>query len=195
MNSDLLAAFLNDNNGFDGGAFELFTKLKYRNEFRTLPDLPACGEDFLVELRRQVPALKARGVDVVMLPHGGVRILTLLEAREDRMSDNLLRAQYRESPQLRREFSSFESYAAYERANAAGKVHSVTRAGKDNQQSSQSSNAAQSDVDTRLPLEEQCRQRWALDPNLRAEFHENYTAFLAYERAHANGQVKLFRSA
>jgi len=195
MNSDLLAAFLNDNNGFDGGAFELFTKLKYRNEFRTLPDLPACGEDFLVELRRQVPALKARGVDVVMLPHGGVRILTLLETREDRMSDNLLRAQYRESPQLRREFSSFESYAAYERANAAGKVHSVTRAGKDNQQSSQSANAAQSAVDPRLPLEEQCRQRWALDPNLRAEFHENYTAFLAYERAHANGQVKLFRSA
>jgi hypothetical protein len=61
MNSDLLAAFLKDHNGFDRSAYELYTKLKCRSEFRTLP---ACGEDFVLELRRQEPALKGRGVDV-----------------------------------------------------------------------------------------------------------------------------------
>ena len=84
--------------------------------------------------------------------------------------------------------------AAYQKAHDSGRVHIARVGNKDNQQSPQSSNAAQSAVDPRLPLEEQCRQRWALDPNLRAEFHESYTAFLAYERAHANGQVKLFRA-
>jgi hypothetical protein len=61
MNSDLLAAFLKDHNGFVGSALELYSNLRRRPEFRTLP---ACGEDFYLELRRQEPALKGRGVDV-----------------------------------------------------------------------------------------------------------------------------------
>jgi len=193
MNTELLAAFLNDNNGFDGGAFELFTKLKYRDEFRSLPDLPACGEDFALELRRQLPELEARGVRVVMLPNGGVRIKTALESREDQSVENLWRAEYNESAQLRREFTSFASYAAYQRASASGRVHTTTRVSNQDNRGSQSNVAPQSTVDSRLPLEEQCRQRWALDPNLRAEFHENYAAFLAYEKANARGQVRLFR--
>jgi len=191
MNVELLAAFLNDNNGFDGGVYELWTALKNRNEFRLLPDLPSCGEDFLIDLRKQVPALKTRGVEIVLLPHGGVRIKTALEAREELMSENLLRAQYNESAQLRREFSSYESYAAYQKAYANGRAKSVTHSrSKDSQQS----NAAQSDVDPRLPLEERCRQRWAIEPGTRAEFHDNYGAFLAFEKANARGQARVFRA-
>jgi hypothetical protein len=59
---------------------------------------------------------------------------------------------------------------------------------------SQLSNAAQCDVAPHVPLEEQCRQRWDLEPELRAEFRDNYEAYLAYEKAVANGQV-LFREA
>jgi hypothetical protein len=192
MNSDLLAAFLNDNNGFDGGAFELFTKLKYRNEFRSLPDLPACGEDFLSELRTKIPDLKARGVDVCLL-NGGVRIKTALESREDQSFENLWRAEYNASAQLRREFTSFASYAAYQRASASGRVHTTTRVANQDNRGSQSNVAPQSTVDSRLPVEERCRQRWELEPAIRAEFHENYAAFLAYEKANARGQVRLFR--
>jgi hypothetical protein len=192
MNSDSLAAFLSDRSGFDGGASELYTALTRHNNFRLLPDLPASGEDFLIELRRQVPELKARGVEVVLSPHGGVQILTPLERREGRISDNLLRAQWRDNPQLRREFSSFETYAAYEKANAAGRAHSVV--GNKANQGSQSSEAPHSDVDPRLPLEEQCRQRWAIEPATRAEFRDNYAAFLNYEKANAKGQARVFRA-
>jgi hypothetical protein len=61
MNSDLLAAFLKDQASFVGSALELYARLKRRPEFRTLP---ACGEDFYLELRRQEPALRDRDVDV-----------------------------------------------------------------------------------------------------------------------------------
>ena len=188
MNGELLAAFLKDQNGFEGGAFELYTRLKRRPEFLTIP---ACGEGFLLELRRQVPEMKGRGVDVVCLPDGGVQIKTPLESRADRMDDNLMRAQWRDNPQLRREFSSYEAYAAYEKANASGRVHVARVSNKDNQSSSQSSNA---DVDQRLPLEERCRQRWAIEPKTRKEFRDNYGAFLAYEQRAEKGQVRVFRA-
>jgi hypothetical protein len=77
MNSELLAAFLKDHNGFEGSAFELYTKLKYRPEFRTLP---ACGEDFVLELRRQVPEMKGRDVDVACSLDGDVHIKIRLSA-------------------------------------------------------------------------------------------------------------------
>jgi hypothetical protein len=191
MNGELLATFLKDENGFDGGAAELYTRMRarFRNEYRTMTDLPACGEDFLLELRRELPKLKARGVDVVMLPNGGVRIKTALEVREDRMNDNLMRAQWRDNPQLRREFSSFESYAAYEKANASGKVHVARASNKDNQQSSQNA-----DVDPRLPLEERCRQIWKISPNIRSEFRDNFDAFFAYEQRAEKGQARVFRA-
>ena len=65
MNSDLLADFLKNESGFVGSALDLFASLKRRPEFRTT--LPACGGDFYLELRRQVPALRDRGVDVAFL--------------------------------------------------------------------------------------------------------------------------------
>jgi hypothetical protein len=191
MNGELLAEFLKNENGFDGGAYELFTRMRsrLRNEFRTMTDLPGCGEDFLLELRRQVPEMKSMGVDIVFLPNGGVRIKTPLEAREDKLLETTLRMQWRDSPQLRREFSSYEAYAAYEKAKASGRVHVARVANKDNQQSSQNA-----DVDPRLPLEERCRQRWAIEPATRAEFGDNYARFLAYEQRAEKGQVRIFRA-
>jgi hypothetical protein len=79
--------------------------------------------------------------------------------------------------------------AAYERTFGSGSVHATANAQRpanDNKDTV----APQSTVDARLPLEERCRQRWALDPALRTEFHDNYAAFLAYEKANARGQVR-----
>src|ERR1700735_462082 len=103
MNSDLLAAFLKDHNGFDGGPSELYTALRSRRELRALPDLPFCNDDFVSELRTKIPELEARGVSVVCLPNGGVRIKTEISARQDQDSENALRAEYNGNPQLRRE--------------------------------------------------------------------------------------------
>lgn len=46
-----------------------------------------------------------------------------------------------------------------------------------------------------LPLEERCKAQWDADAKLRGEFANNYTAFLAYERASADGKVKVLKSA
>jgi hypothetical protein len=193
MNIELLAAFLDDNNGFDGGASELYTALKSRKELRTLPDLPSCGEDFLSELRTRIPELEARGVAVVCLPNGGVRIKTGIAARQDQDSENALRAEYKGNSQLRREFATFESYAGYQRAVTSGRFRSIapTQGPRfDNEED----RGPQSNVDPRLPLEERCRQRWAVEPATRAEFNNHYEAFEAYERASARGQVRRFGS-
>jgi hypothetical protein len=195
MNTELLAAFLNGHNGFDGGAIELYTALKSRKALRTLPDLPSCGEDFLSELRTKIPELEARGVSVVCLPNGGVRIKTGVAARRDQDSEKALRAEYNVNPQLRREFATFESYAAYQRVFASGRIHSTARVSAEDNRGSQSNLAPQSNVDARLPLEERCRQRWALEPATRAEFNNHYEAFEAYERANSRGQVRRFKSA
>lgn len=42
-----------------------------------------------------------------------------------------------------------------------------------------------------LPLDERCRARWERDENLRADYGNNYDAYLAFERAHAAGKVKV----
>jgi hypothetical protein len=198
MNTELLAAFLNDHNGFDGGAIELYTALKSRKELRALPDLPFCGEDFLAELRTKIPELEAHGVSVVCLPNGGVRIKTGIAARQDQDSESALHAEYNGNPQLRREFATFASYAAYQRAVASGRFRSIapTQGPKVGSETlnNEDNRGPQSTVDPRLPLEERCRQRWALEPATRAEFNNHYEAFEAYERASTRGQVRRFRS-
>jgi hypothetical protein len=191
MNADSLAAFLKNQSGFEGMAYDLFAMLISRTEFLTMPDLPACSTDFLFELRNQLLELEARGVEVVMLGDGAVRIKTTLETRDE----NLLRAQWRDNPQLRREFSCFESYAAYERAYASGRLQDSSIAvSNDPNLGSESKTEPESTFDPNLPFDEQCRQRWDLESATRDEFRENYDAYLAYEKAVANGQV-LFRDA
>jgi hypothetical protein len=54
---------------------------------------------------------------------------------------------------------------------------------------SESNSEPESTVDPHLSIEERCRQRWDLEET-RAEFRDNYEAFLAYEKAVASGQVR-----
>lgn len=48
-------------------------------------------------------------------------------------------------------------------------------------------------IDNRLPLEDQCNAEWQQDPQLRAEFGNQLSAYLAYRRAESNGQVRIFK--
>ncbi len=45
-----------------------------------------------------------------------------------------------------------------------------------------------------LPIEEQCKVKWEKSPNLRAEFGGNYDNYLAYEKAAANGQIRMLKN-
>jgi len=49
-------------------------------------------------------------------------------------------------------------------------------------------------VDTsNLPIEEQCKAKWDADPDLRAEFMDDYESWQAYAIAEDNGQVKMYK--
>lgn len=39
----------------------------------------------------------------------------------------------------------------------------------------------------------QAEERWNSDPDLRAEFGDNLSAYVAYERANSSGRVKTYR--
>ena len=46
-------------------------------------------------------------------------------------------------------------------------------------------------VDPNLPVEERAKAEWDKDPALRAEFKDNFTAFLAFKKADEAGSVKI----
>ena len=46
-------------------------------------------------------------------------------------------------------------------------------------------------VDPNLPVEERAKAEWDKDPDLRAEFKDNFTAFLAFKKADEAGSVKI----
>ena len=54
---------------------------------------------------------------------------------------------------------------------------------------------AAANADAALPLEERCKRAWDRDPNLRAEFGDQYESYLAFSRADAKGRVKILRRA
>lgn len=43
------------------------------------------------------------------------------------------------------------------------------------------------------PIEEQCKEKWDSDPQLRSEFGDSFDRFLAYSKANADGRVRVFR--
>jgi len=47
--------------------------------------------------------------------------------------------------------------------------------------------------DSSLPLEERAKKAWDKDPALRAEFAGNYDDYLAFAKADAAGQVKIYK--
>jgi hypothetical protein len=85
-----------------------------------------------------------------------------------------------------------ERLAAYQRDVASGELDddSTTKVSNEPNLGSELNAEPESTVDPHLPLDEQCRQRWDLEPATRAEFRDNYEAFLAYEKAVASGQVR-----
>lgn len=48
------------------------------------------------------------------------------------------------------------------------------------------------DADASLPVEERCKRKWDKDAKVRAEF-ASYDDFLAFEKANAEGRVKILR--
>jgi hypothetical protein len=85
-----------------------------------------------------------------------------------------------------------ERLAAYQRDVASGELDddSIARVSNKPNLGSESEAETESTVDPHLPIEERCRQNWDADSATRSEFRENYEAYLAYEKAVANGQVR-----
>ena len=48
-------------------------------------------------------------------------------------------------------------------------------------------------VDASLPIEERCKRAWDRDPEVRAEFRDNFKAYLAFSKAEAGGRAKILR--
>jgi capsid assembly protease len=46
-------------------------------------------------------------------------------------------------------------------------------------------------ADSALPLDERCKRAWDRDPNLRAEFGDNFDRYLAFTKASEKGKVKI----
>jgi hypothetical protein len=42
-----------------------------------------------------------------------------------------------------------------------------------------------------LPIDERCKKRWDRDAKLRAEFADDFKAYLAFEKANAEGRVRI----
>lgn len=49
-------------------------------------------------------------------------------------------------------------------------------------------------VDPNLPVEEKAKAEWDKDPDLRAEFRDNFNTFLAFKKADEAGSVKIYGS-
>lgn len=50
-------------------------------------------------------------------------------------------------------------------------------------------------ADASLPLDERCKRNWDSKPALRAEFGDNFKAYLAFSKAEAEGRAKILRRA
>jgi hypothetical protein len=182
--------------GFKGSETELLRELFAHSSPGSLRDCPSNPRAFRTVLKTIAPELLALGVSVTVFDTGMCHIKAASVAQSEASADAALRASFfsalPEAVALRNEFGSDESgylrFAAYRRGLNAGQIHSPRR-GKI---AAEDQGTAQ--VDPRLPVEEQARQRWNLEPDLRSEFRNNFDSFLAYEKATANGQVRRLAS-
>jgi hypothetical protein len=188
----------NSCNGFHDGADELYSTLVVRKDFRSLPFVPQQAR-FLKTLKMIAPETRLHGVEIRIAPTGMIDVRVLagpaaerLKAQGDEESRSKFFASSAEGVALRAEFGNgepgFVRYGAYIRGVATGRIHEPRR-GK-----VAAERQGTATVDLRLPLDEQCRQRWSSEPETRAAF-SSYQAFEAYERALANGQVRKFGGA
>jgi hypothetical protein len=186
---------------FKGGSDELFLKLCQRKDFCSLANAPA-EREFLSTLRAMAPEMAAQGVVVTISDglHGSglrdlamVRIQTTTAAAGETSAEDSLRTGFfsdtAEAAAIRREFNNdFETWAAYKRGVLAGRIH-PPRVGRN--VIDREDKGAHAQVDPRLTVEAQCRQRWELEPEVRRQ-HGDYRSFEAFERAKARGQVRNF---
>lgn len=89
------------------------------------------------------------------------------------------------SADLRAEFGTFDVYSAYRVAAAAGRftVNRGTVA------------AVPPVINPSAPaIEDRCAAAWRTDPDLRAEFGDNFESYLAFSRADAAGLVRIART-
>jgi hypothetical protein len=185
-------------NGFHGSPDELYGQLVVRKDFRSLPVVPSQAR-FLDTLKMIAPEAQQHGVEIRIAPTGMLDIRVLAGPAAERLKaqgDEEARAKFfagsAEGVALRAEFgdgdAGFSRYAAYMRGVATGQIHEPRRGKRAPEKHGTAT------VDQRLPLEDQCRQRWASEPETRAAF-SSYEAFEAYEKALVNGQVRKFGGA
>jgi hypothetical protein len=171
---------------------QLLRELFARSDVAALRDIPSQPRAFRLVLKTIAPDLLALGVSVKVFDSGMVHISSATAAQKEASADAALRASFfsalPEAKALRKEFGNsdegFQRFAAYRRGLNAGQIHPPRRG----RIAAEDQGAAQ--VDSRLPLEKQCRKRWDVEPDLRSEFRNNFDSFLAYEKATANGQVR-----
>ena len=82
---------------------------------------------------------------------------------------------------------------AAERAVAAGRASAIAAdAPKAVAHAAAPADVIDADADTsHLSLDERCKAKWDKSPRLRAEYRDQFTNYLAYERANAAGKVKV----
>jgi hypothetical protein len=182
--------------GFRGSETELLREMFAHSNPGALRDVPSNPRAFRTALKTIAPELVALGVSLTIFDSGMIHVTSSSAAQKDASEESALRASFfnmslPESATLRSEFGNSEQgflrFAAYRRGLSKGQIHEPRR-GTNALAAEDKAHAA---VDTRLPIEEQCRQRWNLEPAVRSEFR-SFDAFLAYEKAHSRGQVRQF---
>jgi hypothetical protein len=193
MNVDEVATALSSHFiGFKGSETELLRELFAHAPNDALRDVPSNPRSFRLALKVLAPELLSRGVSVLVFDTGMVHVKSASVAQAEASAEAALRSSFYsalpEAAALRAEFGNsdegFRRFSAYRRGLGNGTIKPPLRG------TIATEPKATHAVDDRLPVEEKCRQRWDLEPSLRSEFRGNFDAFVSYQKALENGQVR-----
>lgn len=185
--------------GFKGSETELLRELFAHSSPGSLRDCPSNPRAFRTALKTIAPELLALGVSVTVFDTGMCHIKAASVAQAEASAEAALRSSFfsalPEAKVLRQEFGNdepgFQRFAAYRRGLGTGQIH-PPRVGRN--VIAAEDRGEHATVDERLPIEAQCRERWALEPDTRSAFGNSYGRFESYEKAIARGVVRKFGS-
>jgi hypothetical protein len=199
MNVEEVAAALSRNFlGFKGSETELLRGLFTYSDPGSLRDCPSNPRAFRTALKAIAGELVVHGVSVTIFDTGMVHVKSASDAQKEASAEAALRSSFfsalPESVVLRSEFGNteqgFQRFAAFRRGLNMGHIKQPRRG--TNVLAAEGRGEKHAEVDRSLPIEEQCRQRWPLEPETRSAFGNNYSRFESYERANARGVVRKF---
>ena len=186
--------------GFKGSETELLRELFAKSDFKSLRDVPSNPRSFRLALKTVAPELLALGVSVTVFDSGLCLVKSASDAQKEASAEAALRANFYsalpEAVALRAEFGNheqgFQRYCAFRRGLNMGQIKQPRRG--TNVLAAEGQGEKHAEVSRSLPIEEQCRQRWPLEPETRSAFGNSYERFESYERATARGVVRKFGS-